>query len=71
MGNSCAYPFPPPSTESVQSSSSGTPTSKWVLMSVISTKGLGTPERLKKLEEIQQRKTERGEAIVTSSTLAL
>ena len=72
MGNSCAHPFPPPSTESLQSSSSGAPpTSEWVLMGVISTRELGTPERLKKLEEIRQRKTEHGETIVTSSTLAL
>ena len=40
-------------------------------MSVVGTRGLGTPERLKKLEEIRQRKTEHGEAVVTSSTLAL
>ena len=74
MGNSCAHPFPPPSTESVQSSSSaagGPPTSEWVLMSVISTRWLGTRERLKKLEEIRQRKNDHGEAIVTSLTLAL
>ena len=74
MGDLCANSVPPPSTESLQSSSSaagGPHTIEWVLMSVISTRGLGTPERLKKLEEIRQRKTEHGKAIVTSLTLAL
>ena len=66
MGNWCAHLFPPPSTESVQSSSSGgTPTIEWVLKGVIASQGLGTPERF---EEMRQRKTEHGETIVTSST---
>ena len=69
MCNSCAHLFPPPSTESVQSSSSGgTPTIEWVLKDVIGSQGLGTPERLKRLKEMRQRKTEHGETIVTSST---
>ena len=65
MGNWCAHLFPP-STESVQSSSSGgTLTIEWVLKGVIASQGLGTPERF---EEMRQRKTEHGETIVTSST---
>ena len=69
MGNSCAHLFPPPSTELVQSSSSdGTPTIEWVLTGVIGSQGLGTPERLKKLKEMRQKKTEHGETIVTSTT---
>ena len=66
MVNSCAHLFPPPSTESVQSSSSGgTLTVEWVLKDVVGSQGLGTPERF---EEMRQRKTEHGETIVTSST---
>ena len=68
MGNSCAHLFPPPFTELMQSSSSGdTPTNEWVLMGVVSSQGLGTPERFKKLREMRQKKTEHGETIVTSS----
>ena len=62
IDNSCAHHFPPPSSESVQSSSSrGSSTSECALVGVIYSSGLGTPERLKKFEEIQQRKTEHGE----------
>ena len=64
--------FPPPSSESVQSSSShGSPTSEWALVGVIHSSELGTPERLTKLEEMRLRKTEHGETIVTSSTPVL
>ena len=56
-------PFPPPSSES--SSSCGSSTSEWALVEVIHSSGLGTPERLTKLE-MWQRKSEHGETIVTS-----
>ena len=63
-------PFPPPSTESVQSSSSGgTPTSEWVLVGVTGSSGLGTPERLKKLDSLKQRSTEPGETVTTIQQL--
>ena len=43
MGNPCFHLFPLPSTESVQSSSSGgTPTSEWVLKGVVSRRELAT-----------------------------
>ena len=65
MGNSCTHPFPLPSTESVQSSSSdGTPTIEWVLTGVIGSYELATTQRLTKLEEMQQRKTEHGETTI-------
>ena len=65
MCNSCAHPFPLPSTESVQSSSAdGTPTSEWVLTGVIGSNELVTTQRLTKLEEIRQRKTEHGETTI-------
>ena len=57
-GKSCALNLPPP--ESVESGD-GPPTSKWVLVGTIGSSGLGTPERLTKLENL---KSEHGESIV-------
>ena len=60
-GKSCALTLPPP--ESV-ASDDGPHTSKWVLVGMIGSSRLGTPERLTKLENLKQRRTEHGETIV-------
>ena len=57
-GKSCALTLPPP--ESVESDD-GPHTSKWVLVGMIGSSGLGTPERLTKLENL---KSEHGETVV-------
>ena len=62
IGKSCALTLPPP--ESVESDD-GPPTSEWVLVGMIGSSGLGTPDRLTKLESLKQRKTEHGETVVT------
>ena len=58
IDKSCALTLPP--SESVESDD-GPPTSKWVLVGMIGSSGLGTPERLTKLENL---KSEHGETIV-------
>ena len=64
------HPFLPPFTESMKSSPyDGSRTSEWVLVSVTGSTGLGTPERLKKLENVKQRRTEHGETFVTIQQL--
>ena len=62
MGNSSPLNLPP--TESVESSD-GPPASQWVLVGVIGSGELGTPDRLKKLETLKQKKTEHGETVLT------
>ena len=57
-GKSCALTLPPP--ESVESDD-GPHTSEWVLVGMIGSSGLGTPERLTKLENL---KSEHGETFV-------
>ena len=57
-GKSCALTLPPP--ESVESDD-GPPASEWVLVGMVGSSGLGTPERLTKLENL---KTEHGETVV-------
>ena len=59
VDKSCALTLPPP--ESVGSDDDGPPTSKWVLVDTIGSSGLGTPERLTKLENLN---SEHGETIV-------
>ena len=54
--NSCAQNLTPP--ESVESG-------QWMLMDIIGSSGLGTPERLTKLESLKQRKADHGETVVT------
>ena len=64
------HPCLPPITESMKSlPSDGTRTSEWVLVSVTGSSGLGTPERLKKLENVKQRRTEHGETVITIQQL--
>ena len=58
IDKSCALTLPPP--ESVESDDSP-PTREWVLVGIIGSSGLGTPERLTKLENL---KSEHGETIV-------
>ena len=52
----------PPCPESVESGV-GSGTSKWVLVEVIGSHELGTPERVKQLEKMKQRKTDHGETV--------
>ena len=59
---SCVLTLPPP--ESVECDD-GPHTSEWVVVGMIGSSGLGTPERLTKLENLKQRKTEHGETVVT------
>ena len=65
IGKSCALTLPPP--ESVQSDD-GPPTSEWVLVGIIGSSGLGTPDRLTKLENLKQRKTEHGKTVTFFSS---
>ena len=53
---------PPPPSESVESGV-GSPTNEWVLVGVIGSHELGTPERVAQLEKMKQRKTDHGETI--------
>ena len=53
---SCAQKLTPP--ESVESG-------QWVLVGIIGSSGLGTPERVTKLESLKQRKADHGETVVT------
>ena len=62
MGNSGALNLPTP--ESVQCGD-GPPASQWVLVGVIGSSELGTPDRLMKLETLKQKKTEHGETLLT------
>ena len=65
-GKSCALNLLPP--ESVESDD-GPLTSKWVLVGTIGSSGLGTPERLTKLEKL---KSEHSETVVAADiTLSL
>ena len=57
-GKSRVLTLPP--SESVESDD-GLPTSEWVLVGMIGSSGLGTPERLTKLENL---KSEHGETVV-------
>ena len=61
MGNSGALNLPTP--ESVQCSD-GPPASQWVLVGVIGSSELGTPDRVMKLETLKK-KTEHGETLLT------
>jgi len=55
----CTLSSPP---ESVQSKD--TPSSRqWVLVGVADSNQLGTPERMRELEKLKERKTEHGETI--------
>ena len=40
------------------------PSSEWLLVGIIGSSELGTPDRLMKLEEMKQRKTHHGETAV-------
>ena len=51
----CPKPHPPP--ESVESG-------QCVLVGIIGSSGLGTPERVTKLESLKQRKADDGETVV-------
>ena len=61
MGNSGALNLPSP--ESVESGD-GPSASQWVLVDVIGSSELGTPDRLMKLETLKQKKTEHGETLL-------
>ena len=61
-GKSCDLTLPPP--ESIESDD-GPHSSKWVLVGMVGSSGLGTPERLTKLENLKQRRTEQGKTVVT------
>lgn len=62
MGNSGALNLPLP--ESVESGG-GPPASQWVLVGVIGSSELGTPDRLMKVETLKQKKPEHGETVLT------
>ena len=53
----------PPSPELVKSGV-GSPTNEWMLVGVIGSHELGTPERVAQLEKMKQRKTDHGETVV-------
>ena len=53
-----------PSPESAESGV-GSPISEWMLVGVIGSHELGTPERVMQLEKMKQRKTDHGETVVT------
>ena len=62
MGNSSSLNLPPP--ESVEAGD-GPLASQWVLVGVIGSSELGTPDRLMKLETLKQKKTDHGETVLT------
>ena len=41
-------------------------TSEWILVSVTGNRELGTPDRVKQLEKMKQRKTDHGEAYLAA-----
>ena len=54
----------PPSPELVKSGV-GSPTNEWMLVGVTGRHELATPERVKQLKKMKQRKTDHGETVVT------
>ena len=62
MGNSGALNLPPP--ESVECGD-GPPSSQWVVVGVVDSSELGTPDRLMKVETLKQKKPEHGETVLT------
>jgi len=49
----------------------GSPTNEWVLVGVIGSHELGTPERVKQLEKMKQRKTDHGEAYLGADVISV
>jgi len=68
IDNSYALTFPP--LESVESGV-GSPTNEWILVGVLGSHELATPERLKQLEKMKQSKTDHGEANLAADVISV
>ena len=49
----------------------GSPTNEWMLVGVIGSHELGTPERVKQLEKMKQSKTDHGEAYLAADVTSV